>query len=108
MIRPCLTSSEVNPFSFLACLAAVGSFAPSATSAAAHHEEHRINRGISKGLITPTEADYLIDLLIDAYDLETECVADGYLTPEEEGDLYWSERALNRAIRWEMRDFDVW
>ena len=37
MIRPCLTSSEVNPFSFLACLEAVGSFAPSATSAAAHH-----------------------------------------------------------------------
>ena len=37
MIGPCLTSSEVNLFSFLACLAAVGSFAPSATSAAAHH-----------------------------------------------------------------------
>ena len=71
-------------------------------------EEHRINHGIRKGLLTPTEADNLIDLLIDAYDLETECVADGYLTPEEEGDLYWAERALNRAIRWEMRDFDVW
>jgi hypothetical protein len=59
-------------------------------------------------LITPREADRLFDLLFDAYDLETECIADGYLTREEEAELYWSERELNRAIRWEMRDFEVW
>ena len=71
-------------------------------------EERKINRGIRRGLITPTEADRLIDLLIDAYDLESEYISDGFLTQEEEADLYWAERSLNREIRWEMRDFDIW
>jgi hypothetical protein len=42
------------------------------------------------------------------YALEDECTADGFLTEYEEEELYWAERDLNRAIRWEMRDFDVW
>lgn len=71
-------------------------------------EERRINRGIRRGLITPTEAQHLQAMLFDAYDLETDCVNDGYLTLEEEADLYWAERDLNRSIRWEMRDFDTW
>ena len=71
-------------------------------------EEHKIQRGIRKGLITPNEAQHLNKLLWDAYDLEDACIADGYLSQEEEADLYWAERDLNRAIRWEMRDFDTW
>ena len=71
-------------------------------------EERRIQRGIRKGLITPVEAQHLNELLWDAYDLEDACIADGFLTQEEEADLYWAERDLNRAIRWEMRDFDTW
>ena len=71
-------------------------------------EERRINRGIRMGLITPREADRLTDLLLDAYDLETDCIEDGYITESEEAELYWAERNLNRAIRWEMRDFEVW
>jgi flagellar biosynthesis GTPase FlhF len=71
-------------------------------------EERRIQRGIRRGLITPSEAHHLNALLMDAYDLEDACIADGYLSEEEEADLYWAERDLNRAIRWEMRDFDTW
>ena len=71
-------------------------------------EERRIQRGMRKGLITPREARHLNALLMDAYDLEDACIADGYLSEEEEADLYWAERDLNRAIRWEMRDFDTW
>jgi hypothetical protein len=71
-------------------------------------EETRIHRGIRKGLITSQEAKRLYELLWEAYDLEEECIADGFLTEEEEADLYWAERDLNRAIRWEMRDFERW
>ena len=71
-------------------------------------EDQRIERGIQKGLITPIEASRLYRLLWDAYYLEDHCIADGYLTEEEEADLYWAERELNRSIRWEMRDFDTW
>ena len=71
-------------------------------------EERRIQRGISKGLITPVEAQHLNELLWNAYDLEDACIADGFITQEEEADLYWAERDLNRAIRWEMRDFETW
>ena len=71
-------------------------------------EDQSIERGIQKGLITPAEASRLHRLLWDAYYLEDRCIADGYITEEEEADLYWAERELNRSIRWEMRDFDTW
>jgi len=71
-------------------------------------EERRINRGIARGLITPREAARLQDMLWEIYDLEDEATADGFLSEEEEADLYWAERDLNRAIRWETRDFEVW
>ena len=71
-------------------------------------EETNITKGIRKGLITPEEAQRLHSMLWEAYDLEDECIADGFLTEEEEADLYWVERDLNREIRWEMRDFDTW
>jgi hypothetical protein len=71
-------------------------------------EDQSIERGIQKGLITPAEASRLHRLLWDAYYLEDRCIADGYLTEEEEADLYWAERELNRSIRWEMKDFETW
>lgn len=71
-------------------------------------EERRINRGIERGLITPREARRLQTMLWEIYALEDQCTADGFLTEEEEADLYWAERDLNRAIRWETRDFETW
>ena len=71
-------------------------------------EERRINRGIERGLITPSEARRLRDMLWEIYALEDQSTADGFLTEEEEADLYWAERDLNRAIRWETQDFEVW
>jgi hypothetical protein len=47
-------------------------------------------------------------MLWEIYALEDECTADGFLTEAEEADLYWAERDLNRAIRAETRDFEVW
>jgi hypothetical protein len=71
-------------------------------------EERRINRGIRRGLITPREERRLQRMLWEIYALEDKCTADGFLTEAEEADLYWAERDLNRAIRAETRDFDVW
>ena len=71
-------------------------------------EERRINRGIERGLITPSEARRLHTMLWEIYTLEDQCTADGFLTEEEEAELYWAERDLNRAIRWETRDFETW
>jgi hypothetical protein len=71
-------------------------------------EERRINHGINRGLITPSEARRLQNMLWEIYALEDHCTADGFLTEEEEADLYWAERDLNRAIRWETQDFEVW
>ena len=71
-------------------------------------ELHRIDQGVRRGLITPREERRLRDMLLDIYALEDECTLDGYLSEDEEADLYWAERDLNRAIRWETRDFDTW
>ena len=71
-------------------------------------EERRIQRGIERGLITPRESRKLYNMLWEIYALEDECTADGFLTEEEEASLYWAERDLNRAIRWETRDFETW
>ena len=71
-------------------------------------EEYRINDGIAHGLITPNEARRLQNMLWEIYALEDHTTADGFLTEEEEADLYWAERDLNRAIRWETQDFEVW
>jgi hypothetical protein len=71
-------------------------------------EVRRIERGVRRGLITPREERRLRNMLLEIYMLEDECTADGYITEEEEADLYWAERDLNRAIRWETRDFDTW
>jgi hypothetical protein len=71
-------------------------------------EERRIERGIRRGLITPSEARRLHNMLWEIYALEDDCTADGFLTEQEEAELYWAERDLNRAIRHETRDFEVW
>ena len=71
-------------------------------------EEDRILRGETRGALTPEETDRLLALLWAAFDLEDEALIDDYLTSEEEADLYWIERDLNREIRWEMNDFEVW
>jgi hypothetical protein len=47
-------------------------------------------------------------MLWDARALERDALYDGRLTYEEEADLYWAERELNREIRWELNDFEQW
>ena len=71
-------------------------------------EEDRILRGEARGALIPEETDRLLALLWEAFDLEDEAVSDDYLSADEEADLYWIERDLNREIRWEMNDFEVW
>lgn len=71
-------------------------------------EEHRIDLGVRDGRLTPREARRLKSMLWDARALEHDALYDGLLTSEEEADLYWAERELNREIRWELNDFERW
>jgi hypothetical protein len=58
--------------------------------------------------LTPIEVKKLRRQLWEALALEYEVFADDYLTEQEEADLYWAERDLNRSIRREMNDYQVW
>jgi len=71
-------------------------------------EERKIERGLRDGRLTPREARRLKRMLWDARALERDALYDGRLTYEEEADLYWAERELNREIRWELNDFEQW
>ena len=71
-------------------------------------EERRIDRGALDGRLTPREVRRLKGMLWEARALERDALYDGLLTSEEEADLYWAERELNREIRGELDDFEQW
>ena len=71
-------------------------------------EERMIERGRNNGSISAREAQRLYSQLWEARALEREALYDGLLTSDEEADLYWAERDLNRDVRKESRDYDRW